>query len=176
MFQWLSGLFCLGLGFCLKALRLSGSLSGCLRLLLSCSLQALLPVRALSPTVSLAAAPMLLMLLCMLLGMGLASGAAIAAGPAPEWHKSSNSRSDDGNFELFWQANTDSAHVFFKVTEEFSGNHANKAASSTAEYFLTGVSLHARRVVPGKYTFTLQTCFKNADGFPDCGEKSKKLS
>ena len=111
-----------------------------------------------------------------LLGAGLLSNAAAAGGPAPEWDKSSSSSTDDGYFELIWDGKAKDPEVFYKVTEAFSGNEVAEIEANTAEYFVEGDRLPARRVVAGEYLFSLQSCVKDEDGFPECGKSSKELS
>jgi len=93
--------------------------------------------------------------------------AAASAAP-PTWTVPPRITSDDGYAWLDWDVPQGARVSFFKMTEIFNGQ--------SKTHYVEKSGLKARRVTPGKYQFTVQSCVKDASGLPDCGHPSAPLS
>src|SRR5262245_39728855 len=84
------------------------------------------------------------------------------AQPKPSWVPSQSINSDDGYGTLRWTVEGDQAVTLFRITEEFAGQQSFS--------FTDQAELAIFRINSGKYTFKVQACERDADGFPKCGK------
>jgi hypothetical protein len=91
-----------------------------------------------------------------------------AASPPPAWSTGDRLTSDDGYAELTWQSAGDGQVELYRLTESRDGQELHG--------YVSGRRLLLYRVVPGSYSFWLQSCTRDTDGIPVCGRKSKRLT
>ena len=96
------------------------------------------------------------------------SALAITETAPPTWTVPVRIASDDGYAWLDWEVSEGEPVSFFKLTEVFD--------EQSKVHYVEKTGLKARRLTPGKYQFTVQSCVKSTFGLPDCGGPSITLT
>jgi hypothetical protein len=92
--------------------------------------------------------------------------AAMAQGKA-RWISSTQLITNDGLATLRWSVDGIEAIALFRLREEHSGEY-QISYTDQAEILVV-------RGEPGDYSFWVQACKRYADGYPQCGESSRRL-